>query len=643
MGIIYGRGFSPPKVLVEDIAKEEKSEKKEGVADLAIDLIVSAAIAVAMIAVSLIPVAGEVADAGLTAAEIESVGAMTASVVETVDASAEAAGIVEGATAIANTAKTLRIGQTIKGSTTLSLTEATVNEVYDRARGYDDPVNTVINYGLAFIPIIGAVKGRRAAMIRLNQVAEKEISKQTELLKIATKKSEKETIKQRIEQLKRIKLANNHEMFSAPIDSRTVYAVKKLTLESFSQELSKGSKVSYKDLVRSVKDSITKEDIRLNRRELNQIVRYSTRGIKELEEGLTVGAIVRSKQYNAVLNVLRNLDPSLQMRRFLTAATRKLSSDEALFTRMTTKVVQKEIGGVVINQEIKIQKEYFKWFKKVNLGFYKDFGKRLSKWWRNVGLKINKAASIHMIPVVSSWIAGYRLITTPVPGEYIMIIIFKPSATAGGMVKPPVVLNPVSLEFVSEFASGGAYNSVGSFYINRIALARNGVGNSLISSLSNILGPLPLGTLRNALALPAAFERIVRKATTQGFFENYFDVEGETFMRLWPHKVGKVLAGRWGIATARGFQNTSKGKTVLWGHKRSGSFDPRYIMEEMAVVTLDKARAVQRKAGVMGRTRVIGGRRIKQQWQRSINLATFGAFKFSGKTGIKKGNNKWWK
>lgn len=641
MGIIYGRGFSPPKVLVEDIAKEEKSERKESVADLAIDLIVSAAIAVAMIAVSLIPVAGEVADAGLAAAEIEEVGALTASVVETVDASAEAAGVVEGATAIANTAKTLRIGQTIKGSTALSLTEATANEVYDRARGYDDPVNTVINYGLAFIPIIGAVKGRRAAMIRLNQVAEKEIAKQTELLKIATTKSEKETIRQRIEQLKRIKLSNNHEMFSAPIDSRTVYAVKKLTLDSLSQELDKGSKVSYKALVRSVKESVAKEDIRLNRRELNQIVRYSTRGIKEIEEGLTVGAIVRSKQYNAVLNVLRNLDPSLQMRRFLTSAARKLSSDEALFTRMATKVVQKEVGGKIINQEIKVQKEYFKWFKKVNFGFYKKFGKKLSKWWRDVGLKINKAASIHMIPVVSSWIAGYRLITTPVPGEYIMIIIFKPSATAGGMVKPPVVLNPVSLEFVSEFATGGAYNSVGSFYINRIALARNGTGGSLITSLSNILGPLPLGTLRNALALPAAFERIIRKATTQGFFENYFDVEGETFMRLWPHKVGKVLAGRWGIATARGFQHTSKGKTVLWGHKRSGSFDPRYIMEEAAVVTLDKARAVQRKSGVMGRTRVIGGKRIKQQWQRTLNLATFGAYKFSGRTGIKKGNKKW--
>lgn len=616
MPLIYGSGFKPGKIY----AGEVKERKKKSVEDVAIFTALRVATAIAFIALSFIPVVGEVGEAALLSAETAvevSAEAATSAAIESAVAASEASSVISETTAIANTARIIRLGDTIKGATALGLTEAIANEGIDRFEGTESTVNSILNFALAFTPVYGAVKGRRLANIRFAQTIEKQIAQEEKLLALATTVKQRSQIELRIRQLKNAKLVRNSRIFNAPIDSSTSSIARKETLAIIEKELQNSDKLVVRNIARDLREQLSRQDVRLSRNEARLIVRSVSRRMPNISEGITVKGIVESRRYNQVLSVLRKLDPNLAARQAFTSAARKLSSDEALF-RYTTK------GGEL--------KEVGKWFKKVNLGYYKKFGKKLSAWWRKWGKKIYKHSRVRMIPVVSKWIDGYRLIDTGIPGEYIMVVIFKPSRS--GRVPPPVVVRPVTLAFVEQFSTGGSYGSVGSFYINRIALARNGSGPSISGSLASILGPLSLGTLRQVLAQPAAFERIIRKVSKGDYFDTYWDNVVETSNRLWPHKAGKVLAGRWGIAAARGFQTTHSGHTTT---NFGGSFDVRHLIEEMGVVTLDKARAVQRKAGIQGRTQIIGAKRTMSQYQRTVKLATFGYVKFDGNKGFKKG------
>lgn len=602
MALIYGSGFKPSKIYTGEV----KDREKKTASDTALFVGLRVLTSIAFIALTFIPVAGEVGEAALLSAE----GATEAAL----EASASASEI---AALTSTTARSIRLGDTIKGSIGLGLAEAGVNEALDRIEGTQSSVNSAINFALAFTPAIGALKGRRTSNIRFAQNIDKQIIEQQKILKLASTASERAQIEQRIRQLKNAKLVRNKKMFSAPIDSATVSAARKETLNMIQDELKHTNKLYVKSIAKDLQTKLETSQIKLSKHEARVIVRNVTRGMPSVSEGVTIQGLVESKWFNNTTNILRKLDPNLAARQFWTAAARKLTSNEALIVR-TTK------DGV---------KEYGKWLKKVNLGYYKRFGKKLSKWWRKHGIKIYKHSRLKMIPVTSKWIEGYRLIDTPIPGEYIMIVIFKPSKS--GSIHPPVVVNPVTLPFVEEFATGGIYNSVGSFYINRIALARNGSGPSIVGSLSSILGPLSLGTFRKILSGPAALERLIRKVTKGDYFQTFFDNIVETSNRLYSHKIGKVIAGRWGIAIARGMQSTKKGHTVYL----KSPFDIRHIIEEMGVVTLDKARSVQRKAGIFGRTQIIQGKRVTSQWQRTIKLMTFGHVKFDGKRGFKKGKS----
>ena len=614
MPLIYGSGFKPGKL----ISGEVKEKEKKTTSDFFLFTALRVLTAVAFIALSFIPIAGEVGQAALLAgeAEIEAIDIAAEAAIETAVTSSESANIVSGAAnTISRTAITLRLGDTISGSVGLGLAEAATNEALDRIEGVSSAINTTFNFALAFTPLYGAIKGRRLANVRFAQTVDRQIEQQYEILKLASTSSQKAQVELRIRQLKNSRFIRTKRIFSSEIDSFTARTARKETLRVIENETKNSTKVTVKKVANELKKNLSNNEIRLSKTEARNIVRSVSRTIPSVSEGITIKGIVQSRTYNRVLNIMRWIDPNMAARKVWTGAARKLTTNEALF-RVYTK------SGT---------KEYGKWFKGINLGYYKRFGKKLSKWWRKWGAKIYKHSRVRMIPVVSKWIDGYRLVDTPVPGEYIMIVIFKPSPS--GRVPSPVIVNPVTLVFAEEFATGGEYGSVGSFYINRIALARNGSGPSISGSLASILGPLSLGTLRNALATPAAFERLIRKVTKGDFFSTYFDNITETSNRLWSHKVGKIVAGRWGIATARGFQSTHNGHTSL-----GSSFDVRHLIDEMGIVTLDKARSVQRKAGIQGRTSVIGSRRITNQYKRTVKLATFGYAKYDGNTGFKKGN-----
>lgn len=585
---------------------EKRRERTSG--DVALFTGLRVFTAVAFILLSFIPVAGEAGEAGLISAEAG------------LEASLEI-GLEEGAEAaleVANTARYLRLGDTIKGSLGLGIAEAGVNEIVDRVEGTDSLVNSLINFGLAFTPTLGAAKGRRAANIRFAKTIEAQIAEQNKLLKIASSVSERADIEARIRQLKNAKLVRTSRIYGAPIDSAITSTARKEALEIVNEAAKQNISITKRQAISDLRQRLLSQEIKISKNESKYIVNSIARKVPSIKEGITVKGIVESRTYNKVLTALQWADPNLAARKVWTGLARKLSTDEALF-RYTTK------SGEV--------KEFGKWFKKWNLGYYKRFGKRLSKWWRKMGSKIYAHSRVRMIPVLSKWIDGYRLIPTSIPNEYIMIVIFKPSKN--GRVPPPVVVNPVTMEYALKFAAGEGYGgSVGSFYINRIALARNGSGPSISGNLASILGPLSLGTLRKALSGPAAFERIIRKVVSGKYFNHGIDDIIETSARLIPHKVGKVIAGRWGIAAARGFQHTSKGHTSF---SLTGGFDVRHIIEEMGVVTLDKARSVQRKAGLQGRTTIIGARRTTNQFKRITKLATFGYVKYDGSKGFKKG------
>lgn len=617
MPLIYGSGFKPGTILLGEIKQKQEKKTTE---DTALFTFLRVLTAVAFIALSFIPVAGEAGEAALIAGEAgleAGIEATAEAGVEAAIASSESLDLVAGATRLAQTARTIKLGEITTGSIALGLTEAGVNETLDRLEGTNSIVNSVLNFSLAFIPALGAFRGRRAATLRLAQSVDKQIKEQYELLKLATTVEQRASVEMRIRQLKNAKLVRTSKIFGAPIDSATTAFAKKEVIKFVENEATNGASVTVRKVSNEIRKELNKNAIRLSRNEARLIVRSVSKSIPSITEGITVKGLVQSRYYNKVVQAMQYLDPNLAARKVLGAAQRKLTSNEALWS-YTYKGERKEIG---------------KWFKNVNIGYYKKFGKKISKWWRKWGTKVYKASRHRMIPVLSLWIDGYRLIDTGIPGEYIMIVIFKPSTS--GRIPPPVIVNPVSLAFVERFSTGGEYNSVGSFYINKIALARNGSGPALSSSLATILGPLSLGTIRGLLSSAAGFERIIRKVSKGDYFTSWIDNVSETTSRLWTHKIGKVVAGRWGIATARGFQRTRHGHTSL---SFSNPFDVRHIIDEMGIVTLDKARSVQRKAGIKGRTTIIGGGRIINQFRRTIKLGTFGYAKFDGKKGIKKGN-----
>ncbi len=599
MPIIYGNGFKPL-----GLASGEVKEKRSSTADTALSVFERVAIALGFIALSFIPVVGEAAAATIGAEEITTgieAAELVTGVAEEVGASA-----TEVASATANT---LRLGQTVKGSVGLGLGEAFANLGVDFQEDTVDPVNEILNFGLAFTPIRGIVKGRRAASIRLANRAEEAIARQKELLSVAETVEERIQIETRIRQLENIKLTRDPNIFSATLASEDVSLAKKEILNLVNN--AEGQTLKINKVASDIRQKLLDNEIKLSKVEARAIVRTTTKNIPSVVEGVTLSSISRSKRYNQIVNALRWADPNLAARKVWTKAAHFLTTDEPLL-QIGDRTI---IGG-----------------KKINIGLYKKFGKKLSKFWRKWGSKIYKSSRVKMIPVVSKWIEGYRLIETPVPSEYIMIVIFKPSRN--GRIPRPRVISPVTLETALQFAEGVGYGgSVGSFYINRFALARNGSGDSLVSDLASVLGPVSLGELRNILAGPAAFERVIRDFAKGDYMQQWVDNTIETSNRLWAHKLGKVLAGRWGIAAARGFQKTSKGHTYL-----QGNFDFRYLIDEVGVVTLDKARSVQRKAGIQGRTKSITAKRQLSQYQRTAKLMTFGYVKFDGASGFKKGN-----
>lgn len=611
MGLVYGSGFKP--IGVENVGREKTSA-----AETALFTFLRVALAVAFIAASFIPIAGEAIEAPILAAEGAIEGALEGAAELTIESAASAS--VESSlsvgSSISRTARTLRLGDTIKGSVGLGLGEAVGNEMIDRLEGVEGTVNTVINFGLAFTPLIGKFKSSRTNQIRFIKTIEKQIEEQRSLLRIVTNPEDKIAIELRIKQLENAKLVRSSNMFGVNINSATTSIAENEAIKIVDDAVKTNKNVYVNKVARQLKKELSTQSIKLSKTEARLIVKGLAKKLPDIKEGVTVKGIIDSRHFNRSVNLMRYLDPNLAARKVWTGLARKVTSNEALI-QYQTKAGNKEIG---------------KWFKKINIGYYKRFGKKVSSWWRKWGAKVYKHSRVRMIPVTSKWIEGIRLVPTGAPAVYIMIVIFKPSKN--GRIPPPVLVNPTSLEFAMKFVAGEGFGgSVGSFYINRIALARNGSGPSVTGSLASILGPLSLGTLRKALSAPAALERLIRRFSKGDYFETWIDNVKETSNRLVPHKIGKVIAGRWGIALARGFQQTHKGHTTIFDTK----FRWNYLIEELGIVTLDKARAVQRKAGIKGRTSIINGRRVVNQYQRTVKLMTFGYVKFDGKKGLKMG------
>ena len=631
MAIIYGTGFKPLSPKHSDFEERGKEALEHG-----LNIFLRVAIAVGFIALSFIPVLGEAA--GVEAiVETAEEAALAVALEESGEAALEASGVLESVAqsgediseVASETGQTVRIGQTIKGSLALGLGEATVNAGLDYREGVFTPLNEAINFGLALTPLIGMRNGKRLANMRLMKQAEIRILDLESALRNTTDSATRREIETRIAQLKNIKLHRSAKMYGARMSSIDVGEVKKITREEISRIIEtsgKDSPITVKKISKDVLKILNKDERTFTKNEVRKVVRNTTKNMNlNIKEGLTVHALVKSKHYNRILKTAQFADPSLATRKAWTGAAHFLSTDANILIRdskgrlkMFASVSEHSKSKVIIGGS------------KLNLGYYKKFGKALSKKWREFGKTIYKSSFHHVIPVMSKWIEGYRLIETGIPGEYIMIIFFK--ASKNGIIKEPIIINPISLLGVERFAKGEGYeNSVGSYYINEFALARNGSNQTFSGGISNLLNLIPLGEARALLAIPSAIERVARKLNSGKYFTNFIRDITETSNRLWSHKVGKVIAGRWGIAVARGFQSTHNGHTV-YGRK---AFDFRHIIEEMGVVTLDKARSVQRKAGIMGRTHIIGARRLKNTYQRGIKLGTFGNIKWSNSSGIK--------
>lgn len=619
MAIIYGSSFAP--------LKESKGEVKfplEETKETGLFTFLQVLSAVVFIALSFIPVVGEGAIAGEVALEgaiLTGEAAAEATVIEGAELAIAEAGefAIEGEAGaelseITSVASKMRLGNTKLGSVALGLTEAGVNAGIEEFETGDVSLLGVgIDLVFAFTPLIGISRAEKANKIRVAGLADKQIRIQQEIINNTTDALTIEKSLRRIDQLKKTKIAKLGNNLTSSIDSRTVKFAREEIGNIVGTSL---EKQTVKKVTKKLTERLAKTEYKLAKHEARDIVKGSMASFPEIQKGLTLDSVFRSKIYKSTITALSIIDPNLAARKGLTYLTRFLTSDKPLIQK---KLLKKFPGLSRLNQMT----------KKINIGLYKKFGRKLNKFWEKWGKKVAKQGVTKMIPVSSQWIAGFRSVVTAVPDTYVLVIFFK--VTRAGRYVPPVSISPIGIERISEFIAAA---SKGSYYIDNFALARNGVAGSLTSTLGGIGFGLPLGKLRQALRGPAAFERAIKDVSRDDYFETYFDKITETTNRLWTHKVGKVFAGRWGIAIARGFQRSS-----TKGVKYVSVFDPRHLIEEAGVVTLDKARAVQRAAGIRGRTRIIGAKRQKQAWQRTIKLGTFGRYKFDSHTGIKKGNN----
>lgn len=358
-GITYGSAFRPTGISRGEISR---GRARKSIGETITDVLTAVAIAASFIALSFIPVEGEA-----VATEIATFEGIALAEEIAADSSALASSEVlalaaengEVADEVASTTgQIVTLGQTAKGSLALGLGEFGVNTAVDAMKGELSFANTGINALLSVLPVIGAFRATRSAAIRFARVIEIQIEEQKKLLALATEITQRLRIERRIAQLQNAKLARTANLFGSQITSRDVKLVRGETLAAL-ELLSEGTKkTTVKKLTKEIRNSLLKRDVSFSKMEIRAIVRSTTKDIPTVTEGLTLRAISQSKIFSRTVKALQYADPNLAARKVITHLSRSLTSDKTAII----KIGEHEFG------------------KRVNLGLYKKFGQKLSKF-----------------------------------------------------------------------------------------------------------------------------------------------------------------------------------------------------------------------------------------------------------------------
>lgn len=296
-----------------------------------------------------------------------------------------------------------------------------------------------------------------------------------------------------------------------------------------------------------------------------------TKGVIDIKTGRV--KYINTSLYYKFIQALHFLDPKL--------AARKILTKMQYYSKKSLKrwIRKREFSYIKTIEN--------KWEKFLNFQGMKPFRKAIRQ---RMGIIIKEIESQMLYFPESEVVRGIRVIPILGNPELVNIIVFfKPNATYG---KNPVVLASRPINEVSEWL---ASSSKMGYYLDNYALSRGGVklGWAIKGTMGAMLEFLPISILRAHLSLSSNILKLGKMISEGKYGEEWKDI-WKTFERLGPHKLGKFVFGRWGIALVRGFQKTSS-KTGRTTFSFSNEFKWEPLQESLFRKTTSTSRSAQNK------------------------------------------------
>lgn len=408
-----------------------------------------------------------------------------------------------------------------------------------------------------------------------------------------------QTNKYKVSQLtkKELRELNNQLRFNTNISQRQI--------GMFLREKLPATKIS--NLTRSELESLKKLSFseRLAFQNARKLKRFKSTQITQGMISVNTGKIrrINAKLYYQAIQAIHFLDPKLAARKILTKMqyyAKKFVKRKAL-TAYTKQEKTWAIGAK-------------KWITKMsNVKWLKPFQRAIRQ---RMGVLIREVSEQMIYFPESQAVRGIRVIPLlGIVGRVHVIVFFKARATNG---KSPVVLNNIPVTEVEQWI---AASSKMGYYLDNYALSRGGakLGFAVRGTMGALLGFLPLNLLRAHLSLSSNVVKLGKIIKEGKYGEEWREI-WKTFERLGPHKLGKFVFGRYGIALVRGFQHTDhkSGRTTF-------SFTNEFKWEPLEEAVFRKGTTTVRKTNNPIQRQLRREQRFIQQYSRvftqTANLA----------------------
>ncbi len=334
---------------------------------------------------------------------------------------------------------------------------------------------------------------------------------------------------------------------------------------------------------------------RLQRSFETKLAKLKTRRLSKGAIDIRTGKInrINTRAYYSSIQIIHFLDPKLAARKILTKAQHYAHVALKKWFMRT----EREAVVSARNKFVRLSEKFAK--------------TRIGKFMRRVGMDRSGILlreieeEMHYFPE-SVPMRGIRVVPMLGTGNSLahVIAFFKPGPTNN---KAPVVLSNVPMTQVAEWIQ--APSKMG-YYLDNFAFTRGGkpIGFSVTGPMGALLGFMPLSLLRAHLSLASNMKKLGKLIASGKYGTEWKDI-WKTFERLGPHKLGKFVFGRYGIALVRGFQKTSKGRTRF-------SFNNKFSFKPLEESISRKVTSTGRKYQTEYNRMSLRERRLIENWNR---------------------------